>query len=449
MTRKKIHVYAYIHETGYVFLHYFILNVLQVKENVMKIMFNSALYGGYTPQKTQKVQNSTVLGKMPTLAQSGGDVAFKGWFPDFGYYFAKRLNNKRENEKEEQFRKVRKNMYDDVSMMAERMDISLEEARERFEDDMNLASIPLKRDGKEVGLNKVVGYSVEKYIALKELIIPLMAAKINSNTFVPNGVLLYGAMNIGKTHFARALGEHIKIKELADFKEIKINSADASDPQYKQEILRIFNNAEKRYLETGKRQILFFDNIDLLFDEDFPQAGYVFMALISKCSKKGITWIGTSNFPEALPEPIYKPFRLNVDIPFQKMSNAEKMAVMSYFWTKYDRLDETSHETLLKKYKHSGFNFFPPEVDKVADNADTYLALHEDRNSYLSNKITVRKPVTTKIMDKQIHSYIYGSTEEGTKKVATKQDMLDVNAPNYRDYVKGRRAKYEDSKPVQ
>jgi len=407
----------------------------------MKVTLNPAVSTiRNTDQIQQNKQTPNVQTMTAPMQNNSQQVAFTGWFGSIGYYFAKKLDDGREEKKQAQFEQVRKTIHDDIKFMAERQGISLAAARQRYEDNIDAVAIPLKYDGNEEGLNKIVGYSLEKYKAMMEIVLPLIASKTNMSKEypVPNGVLLYGPGYTGKTHFAKALGEHIELKNAGEFKQYYLGENELADDD-PVPLLNFINVAEERFKETGKRQILFFDNLELLLDkEESPMIRDVLLAKMENCAKNGITWIGTTNFPGELPDLLYKPSRLNSDIMINKMSDGEKSATMSYFWTQRDRKDDSDHNSILNRHRVTGFHFYPPEVNDVSKRVDEALKSDKDRGSYLSSDVKVKKPVKTDMVNEQIDRYL-GSKDLGGREIDT---VITVQANTYNEYVKTKRGKY-------
>ncbi len=407
----------------------------------MQVTLNTAIIRGQAqPNRANQGIQRTNPAAYTAPAQQ---MAFTGFLENARYYFAQKLDSKREAKKNEQFAQVRQTINDDIKFMAERQGIPLEAARQRYEDTIEALSIPLKYNGDEDGLNKVVGYSMEKYKALKEVVLPLMAAgtAMEKSHPTPNGVLFYGPGYTGKTHFAQALGEHLELKDLAGFKQYRPSNKEFKDDD-SVPLLTAFDDAEKRYKETGKRQILFFDDVDRILDEENPNLKGVWLAKTRDCAKNGVTWVGVCNVPSMLPDLVFKPSRLNVDILLNKTSGGEKSAVMSYFWTKYNRLDESNHPEILDKHNISGFHFYPPEVKQVAGAIDRDLLQNHDRKSRLDHRITVRKPVKTEMVNAQIEKYL-GS--DGVDKKSMNA-VLTADAAEYQSYVQRKRGQHEGDK---
>jgi len=361
-----------------------------------------------------QIQNVVLTNKTDSysVANNKQNTSFAGWRDwvdpfDWGYYFAQKLRERREKKKEDQFKKLENIIHNDAKFYAERNGLSLTYAQEKFDEEILSAAIPLKKNGREEGLNKIVGFSVEKYQVLRDVMLPLVYAKRNPNNHerkVPNGVMLYGPPNTGKTHFAKAMQEHIELKGLGDFREFILKGEDLENNNYML-LYDFFEEAKQRYKDTGERQILFFDDLHKLFDEDWEDMGDVFLGETKDCSKNGITWIGTTNFPQALPDLLYKPSRLSVDINIDKLCDGEKSAIMSYFWIQKNRKDDSDHDNILSANADSGFHYYPPEVAQIARSVDEDLTENSDRKSYLDGITSVRKPVTTALVNKYIKEY--------------------------------------------
>ena len=357
---------------------------------------------------------------------------FNGWFSDAKYYFAKALNSRRERIKEEQFKKVEDAVHDDIKFIAARKGISYDMAKEFFNSVLDAVSIPLEKNGNEKGLNKIIGYSYEKYQISKDLLVPLMASDSpNAGSFqIPNGILFYGPKNTGKTHFVRALGEHIQKLELGDFHEVEIYKSDTEDDN-PAGLYECFKKAEEEYKKTGKRQVLFIDDFERKINsEKSPNILGVFLYLSRNCSDRGITWIATTNNPKELPDIIFNPSRLNSDINMLAMSDSERSAVMSYAWKKYDRLDDTDHNELINTRQSSNFHFYPPEMQNVAYETDKHLFYNADRRSVLDYRVDIKKPVTTELVKDKIDE-LYGVSGADVMKSSVLEILLSDDDKTY------------------
>ena len=331
-----------------------------------------------------------------------------------------------------QIDKVENMVHDDINLMAERQKISVADAKKRYNDVIESVAIPLKKNGDEVGLNKIIGYAPEKYQIMRDLLVPLKFDKTDEAGLhpVPNGMLLYGPKNTGKTHIAKAIGEHAKEKfgnEKVEFKEFMPGSMTKNDNGV--ELMEFFYDAETTYNDTGRRQLLLFDDMDEFLDPEIsPEVTAVFLAMTDRCADRGITWIGTVNKPENMPDALFKPFRLNSDININKTSNAEKSAVMSYMWRQKERLDKTDHAKLLKEYDKS-FNFYPPEMKAVADSTDEYLSEKVDKNSLIhhawNGTVKEKSPVETPIVEKHIDAYKSNSEKDKFDNVELKEEQVN------------------------
>lgn len=101
----------------------------------------------YTTMNMQKMQNPSF-----------------GWFgvDDLFYYYNRKLNKKREEERTSQINEVNRKVHGDSERIARKEGISVNEAWDRFNNSLKIGGIEINGKGKEVGLNKIVGYPLEE-----------------------------------------------------------------------------------------------------------------------------------------------------------------------------------------------------------------------------------------------------------------------------------------------
>lgn len=360
-----------------------------------------------------------------------------GWFwEDIRFYFSKQLNDSREEKRNAQTQEVRNRIHDDINTLSKVQNISYEDAKERYKNIMDYASIKPSLDGNERGLNKAMGFSMEKYKLLKGLIVPLMLAKETPEANqdkgrqfkIPNGVLLYGPGGTGKTYLLNCLSEHINYKDCADAKVIRMNVTDKVNDDASN-LIDVFENAEKKFNETGKRQVLLFDEIESILDEDNDNLRSEFLYQIKNCKDRGITWIGTTNNPQLLPKTIFKPTSTNLAVQVCRISEYEQSATMSYCWTKHNRLDKSNHDTVLNYAKERNRSFYPAEITHITDRVNDNLEKNEDYTSYSHQR--VRKPVKTEKVVEEIQDYCDNLSFD----VKREENLGKVSIDDDRDYV--------------
>ena len=140
---------------------------------------------------------------------------------DMYYYMIRTLNNRREQQRKEQIRQVEKKIQDDTAILAQRLGVSKEEAEQRYNEYIALGGLPYKGSGKEVGLNRIMGYSQEKLDLIRDGVTPIVmqvkatrdGEELPEDIVVPNGILLYGPTGTGKSYMADAFLEHARQKD--------------------------------------------------------------------------------------------------------------------------------------------------------------------------------------------------------------------------------------------
>lgn len=162
--------------------------------------------------------------------------------------------------------------------------------------------IPLKGEGYEQGLNKVIGFAKLKTGLYEDVLMPLceiMKGKKSQHMFVPNGINFFGPMGTGKTHFATQLGEHY-VKKGGRFVNLrpKLTSDVVKDiATLKAE----FAEAKKIFEESGRKKytMLFIDEIEKVFDINDPNQRPVMahlLGLANDCKDNGVILMTTSNY---------------------------------------------------------------------------------------------------------------------------------------------------------
>ena len=128
---------------------------------------NTGVYGNNTVSKNNLNTNQTKMRISQNYSQlnmqKSNNPAF-GWFglDDLFYYFDKKLNASREAKRREQIEETNKKVVDDISLMSQKMRIPVSVARDKYNEYLKIGGIEPSKDGHEVGLNKVIGYSNEK-----------------------------------------------------------------------------------------------------------------------------------------------------------------------------------------------------------------------------------------------------------------------------------------------
>ena len=155
-----------------------------------------------------------------------------GWFiiDDLFFYFRDKKMNKVQNEQRlEQIRETNQKVVDDITLLSQKFRIPMDVAKAKYENYLNIGGITPSKNGMEVGLNKVIGYSKEKLDLIEKVVTPIVARQTAikngeepSDEFtIPNGIILYGPNGRGKSFTAESLIEHFEKKAKKENLNIK------------------------------------------------------------------------------------------------------------------------------------------------------------------------------------------------------------------------------------
>lgn len=324
--------------------------------------------------------------------------------PNFGKYVLddlffwgkKKLNNAREAQRNYHVKNLHKKALDDIKILSKRLGISEFQAEKKYQADLDLGGIKPKLDGHEVGLNKVIGYSLEKLELIKQAVVPIIKTQeakqagkeIPFEYSVPSGIILHGEPGTGKSHMAESLLEHIGIK--ARDKNLKINTIIIDKPWDKgdtdENIFAIWKTFEKAQ-EAGKKgehSVIMINNFDKLMsakDAEILQNEVSYQT--QHPAKDGITWIATINDKNKLTEEYYDKNRTSLMMPIGRMkSEAEVSAVFSHFIAQVNRKDKLNHDEILDYAEQNNLPFVPGKIKKVIDNVDDFLMKNKDKSEY-------------------------------------------------------------------
>ena len=409
---------------------------------------NTGVYGNNTVSKNNLNTNQTKMRISQNYSQlnmqKSNNPAF-GWFglDDLFYYFNKKLNASREAKRREQIEETNKKVVDDISLMSKKMRIPVSVARDKYNEYLKIGGIEPNKNGHEIGLNKVIGYSNEKLDLIKDVVTPIVMKQkaVQSgqqppeDLKIPNGVLLYAPRGRGKSYMLESLVEHFKIKSRQDGLKIRTfiinrpwNLGDTDENAYA--IADTFEEAKKFNEESNGHSIIYIDKLDELLDEDeHPILCAEFLNATTNCAKDNITWIGSVCSPKLEPQWLFNPDRTDVCTPIRKISDPEMSAVMSYFWAKYNRQDNSDHNQILTYLNDKGIDIYPPQFEKIADSINNKL-MKQDYYSY--KRGSYRKPVETQDVISAIEEY---KTDEDFKKQSRPRALSSLDSLTDEVYI--------------
>ncbi len=320
--------------------------------------------------------------------------------PNFGrfiidslYNWSVRKTNQANTERvKQQIREIRKHTLDDVELLAQRQGVSRDTIEQQYKKDIQIGGIHPKYDGKEVGLNKVVGYSLEKLGLLKKVVVPVMqsaeAKKTGINIYddvkVPGGIVLYGRPGSGKYFAANALLEHIGLK--AEKYDLPVNTMKVSGEWWRgdtRDNIDTLNSAFDIAKEKGKKgehTIILIDRMnELMTAENATKLKTQFIEQTTNSDKNGITWIGTVDDVNDIIKPLYEPDRTGLFVKFDKpKTEGEALALFNHFVANTGREIQYDQKYILDYTRNSEIPYTPKKIKQIVKFADDELRMTED-----------------------------------------------------------------------
>lgn len=340
------------------------INNVQTAKNYRKI----------NPNKKENISKTQINSKEAYKPSFGLDPAF--WVGSLiGIYVSYRIDVKR-NKKE--LEKIEEERQKEISSISNKLNISIEEAEEYFNNYLKLAEIPQKGNGDEIGLNAVMGYGQEKYKVAADFITPIVAKEKsipNNSKSIPNGMLLYGPPGSGKTYIAQKACEHL------DYHGVHVENLHLDPTNHKKsaaQIVDAFTKGKERYERIGRHTVInIVNDIDNFFldrnqtNDNIPEIS-AFLQCAENCAKNGVTWIATANNPRKIDPAILRAGRTDIKLPVGKMDNFTVADTIKYFLLKHGEkatAENLDYEALVEAMEEELFVFTPSELELIVETA--------------------------------------------------------------------------------
>lgn len=361
----------------------------------------SALNGVSTVRNYGKVKNNIVKNKTNSIEEQKQDRNLldypKNYMPSFGIIesfltalafsmaigvpaaiYESHLDKKYAKEREEEKQRVVGEISNDIQRVADKFNVSFEEAKIYQDKYLSIASIKPSGDGNEIGLNSVMGYGSEKYKLAVDFITPIVAKEkgvLIDDVDVPNGLLLYGPVGSGKTYMVDKTSEHLRHFGV-QVEDIVLSQ---DDHEGNAELIReTFEKGKERFKETGKYTVINFQNdLDNIFasrscsSETMPEISE-FLASAENCAQEGVTWIGSSNNPKRIDSAVLRAGRTDIKIPIGNMKNFAVADMLRYALIKNDDLvsaEGLDYQYIVDIMKEDLLIFTPAEIDEIVKEA--------------------------------------------------------------------------------
>ena len=373
------------------------VSTIPVNHNVHNLSQNKGQrqarpYQGYVSSTNIKQRNS------PNFGFSIKDL-FRG--------VMKPLSWAREAQRENQIKKVNLKVRDDIEILSKRLGIKKEEAVARYQEDLNIGGIEVAENGsKQVGLNKVVGRSLEKLELIKNFIAPVVKSvkrehkKIADESLIPNGIIIHGKQGSGKSHLVDSLIEHLEQKSekiwgwtkegryeypRKDIEVVRLQNkwleGDTDENFYT--IANAFNEAKANHKFPHDRKshtIIIIDKLeDLLNCKNGELIKTELEYQTKNCGQNGVTWITTTNSIKEFPEWMLNPNRTSMIMPIGPVrADAEKSALLSHFISEVGRKDVSDHNKVLDYMSENMPRPYPSEMKNMVESIDRKLYQEKD-----------------------------------------------------------------------
>lgn len=215
--------------------------------------------------------------------------------------------------------------------------------------------IPLKGNGYEQGLNKVIGHAELKTRLYTDLFMPLcetMAGK-SKHYAIPNGINFFGPPGTGKTYFAEQLGEHY-VEKGGYYTKLKLTTDSTKDIGI---IDKAFAEAEENYNKSGntKYTMIFIDEIEKYFtkndDAQKPTVARL-LELANNCKGRGAILVSTTNYLDKIEPSLLRTGRTDIRIPIGNIADYDLMDMINYYLKK-DGLPHTFKDINFEEVRKS------------------------------------------------------------------------------------------------
>lgn len=179
------------------------------------------------------------------------------------------------------------------------------------------------------GFSRIAGYDTEKMVLDKYFISEIKKEQNGEKANVPNAVLFFGPTGNGKTTFAKAFANETGCRLAAINISVDKLSANDSKKNFYNKLFQKAQQSEEYFQKTGKRTIIFIDEITKVADKNSPILPEL-DEFLKTCSKKyHCTVFCATNHPLdiGLDTKSIFPFIISLDPP----SLSNKAKIMQYY----------------------------------------------------------------------------------------------------------------------
>jgi len=193
--------------------------------------------------------------------------------------------------------------------------------------------IPLKGDGNEEGLNKIIGLVKLKTKFYDDVLMPLcevMDGK-NKHADVKTGINFFGPKGTGKTYFAEQLGEHY-VNKGGYFKKIKFTNDITKDTAI---LDRAYDEAEKKFIESGRKKytMIFIDEVEKYLGKDNALQARTakLLTLANNGKDRGVILVTTANYLNRIKPALLRNGRTDIRVPVGHIAEYDLADIINYY----------------------------------------------------------------------------------------------------------------------
>lgn len=286
----------------------------------------------------------------------------------------------------------------DIEKISRSMGKDKKEAEKYYNNYLQASYIKQKK-GHETGMNAVMGYTLEKYQIMKDLLSPMALAQKTSypqvRELVPNGVLLYGPSGTGKTYIAQKIGEHMKHFG-TNVVDLDVNSAGRSEEAKIQLVNSVFDKAKQDFENTGKYTIININGQAGIFEKRKnnrnPNLLDTFLQRLDQSAKNGAVAVITINEPEFVDRALLRKGRVDLKMPIGKMEKFENAEMINFALynnsTTKNYARTFDYKKVINEMEKNKWAFTPAEFLNFVKQMDRDNEVNADKMVDLMKKLT-------------------------------------------------------------
>lgn len=268
---------------------------------------------------------------------------------------------------------------EDIIKLANTLNISPKQAEKYHSKYLGASYIkPVGEPEKEIGMNAVRGYGMEKYELIKRLLTPVVFAQksiarangtqkeqdriiaLNAQKVVPGGILLYGPPGTGKTYIAEKIGEHLQRFDV-NFINLKLlNTTDKNIEMFNEAL----KNAEEYKNRTGKYTVILLNDLNYSYNRGSKEFDMI-LENLDKAKQNHIIFILTANKASDIDKAFLRKGRLDIKMPIGNMETFEKADMINYALLSYPETKKKAKDfdiqKVVDKMEENGWQFTPAE----------------------------------------------------------------------------------------